>query len=91
MAAEAEFELPRGGFEPGAGNWGHVPRAPHSEQLHEEFDPEYRRWREEQMRALDEDYRAWRKDRYRQFADEFNQWRLRRIAEQGGRSGEKGR
>lgn len=43
-----------------------------------DLDPEYRRWREQQMRALDDDYRAWRGDRHRAFSDEFDQWRKNR-------------
>lgn len=80
----APWGRPAGASSPGLSGWGQVPHAPQGE-LHEEFDPEYRRWREEQLRALDEDYRAWRQDRYRQFADEFSRWRSRHAAESGGR------
>lgn len=73
------------------GGWGHVPEAPHGHaQADEEFEPEYRRWREEQLRALDEDYRAWRQDRYRQFADEFSQWRSRRAVQPDEPTGHSG-
>lgn len=41
-------------------------------------DPDYRLWREEQLRNLDKDYEIWRQDRYRRFADEFNRWRAAR-------------
>ncbi len=42
------------------------------------FDPDYRQWRNEQMRKLDEDYDEWRRDRYKKFSDEFTQWRSNR-------------
>lgn len=85
MAAEAQYELSGGGAGPGQGGWGRVPEAPHAGAEHEEFDPEYLHWREQQLHALDEDYRAWRQDRYRRFADEFTEWRARRAAEAGAR------
>lgn len=44
-----------------------------------EFEPEYHRWREEQMRRLDDEYRDWRKDRYKKFAEEFDAWRSSRT------------
>jgi len=47
------------------------------------LDPDYRQWRDEQMRALDRDYRDWRAERYKKFSEEFAQWRGSR----GGSSG----
>lgn len=42
------------------------------------FDPEYRQWRAEQIRALDEAYWKYRQERYRRFSEEFEQWRRSR-------------
>ena len=49
----------------------------------DDFEPDYRRWRQEQMNALDEDYRSWRHDRYRKFGETFDQWRASRPARSG--------
>ncbi len=38
-------------------------------------DPDYKQWREDQMRRLDEDYDSWRQERYQKFSDDFNTWR----------------
>jgi hypothetical protein len=61
----------------------------------EEFDPDYLRWREEQMRGHDRDYQEWRRaqhrdydDQYRRYRDErqrhfgeaFHQWRAHRSS-----------
>lgn len=45
----------------------------------DEFDPDYLRWRNQQMQSLDEDYRSWRQDRYKKFSDEFSSWRGQRT------------
>lgn len=42
-------------------------------------DPDYLRWREEQLRQLDADYRAWRQERYEKFAEDFAAWRSARA------------
>lgn len=52
----------------------------------EDFEPDYRSWRQEQMRALDDDYRAWRQDNRKRFSDEFTQWRNSRRSSQGQQS-----
>ncbi len=44
----------------------------------EDFDPDYKSWRHEQMRTLDDDYRAYRKDRQTKFSDEFDKFRKNR-------------
>ncbi len=54
------------------------------------FDPDYRQWRDEQMRAFDDDYRQWRQDRYKKFSDEFTTWRSGRTAGRGGDDPTKG-
>ena len=46
-------------------------------------DPDYRRWRHEQMNALDEDCRSWRQDRYKKFSEAFDRWRASRPARSG--------
>ena len=52
----------------------------------DQFDPDYRQWREEQMRSLDRDYHDWRAERYKKFSDEFGQWRGSRSAGAGNSS-----
>ena len=42
-------------------------------------DPDYSKWREEQIRNLDRDYEEYRKARNSHFAEEFNQWRSARL------------
>jgi hypothetical protein len=49
----------------------------HRRPVHRD-DPDFLRWRSEQLRALDEDYMTWRDARYKKFAEEFDQWRSRR-------------
>lgn len=44
----------------------------HSEH---DFDPDYLRWREEQLRAHDRDYEAWRRDQHRQYDEQYHQFR----------------
>ncbi len=44
----------------------------------DEFDPDYTRWREEQMRAFDEDYRAFRTERAKKFGSDFEEFRQTR-------------
>jgi hypothetical protein len=41
----------------------------------DEFDPDYRRWREEQVRTFDEDYKAFRTERAKKFGTDFNEFR----------------
>jgi hypothetical protein len=43
----------------------------HSEH---DFDPDYLRWREEQLRAHDRDYEAWRRDQHRQYDEQYHQF-----------------
>jgi hypothetical protein len=40
-----------------------------------EFDPDYLRWRETQMRDHDRDYQDWRRDQHRQYDDEYRRFR----------------
>jgi hypothetical protein len=47
-------------------------------------DDEYRRWRDEQARAMDGDYASWRRER---FSQDFGQWRAIRAAQDGLRTG----
>lgn len=44
------------------------------------FDPEYHRWRAEQVRRMDMDYETWRQERYDKFCEEFDRWRAGRAA-----------
>jgi hypothetical protein len=52
-----------------------------------QFDPDYRQWREQQMRELDRDYELWRQERYKKFSEEFNQWRESRRRPSGQSAG----
>jgi hypothetical protein len=55
----------------------------------DEFDPDYLKWRNEQMQSLDNDYHSWRQDRFKKFSDEFSSWRGQRRPsneENGGSS-----
>jgi hypothetical protein len=45
------------------------------------FDPEYHRWRAEQVRRMDLDYETWRQERYDKFCEEFDRWRAERAAQ----------
>lgn len=47
-------------------------------QRGQHHDPDYLRWREQQMRALDADYQSWRGERYKKFSEEFDSWRKSR-------------
>lgn len=47
----------------------------HSEH---DFDPDYLRWRDEQLRAHDRDYEAWRRDQHRQYDEQYHQFRTER-------------
>ncbi len=64
------------------GAYGDVQRstAPQYGQSRAPYDPDYHRWRTEQMNKLDNDYHSWRSDRYKKFSDEFNSWRDQRNA-----------
>ncbi|GAA6120108.1 hypothetical protein [Acidovorax sp. FG27] len=42
-------------------------------------DPDYQRWREEQLRRLDSDYESWRSERYQKFSEDFDAWRSQRA------------
>lgn len=44
-------------------------------------DPDYQKWREEQVRLLDADYDSWRTERYQKFTEDFNQWRTHRASQ----------
>lgn len=54
----------------------------------QQHDPDYRQWRDEQLRSMDAEYDAWRNERYRKFSDEFGEWRKKRQdASSSGASG----
>ena len=42
-----------------------------------ELDPEYLRWRDDQMRRHDRDYQDWRRSRQRQYDDDYRRSRNR--------------
>jgi hypothetical protein len=44
----------------------------HSEH---DFDPDYLRWRDEQLRGHDRDYDAWRREQHRQYDEQYHQFR----------------
>ena len=39
----------------------------HGGQHEQDWDPDYRHWREQQVRKLDDDYRRWRSERAEKF------------------------
>jgi hypothetical protein len=43
-----------------------------------EFDPDYLRWRDEQLRAHDRDYQDWRREQHRQYDEQYRQFRSER-------------
>jgi hypothetical protein len=45
---------------------------------HEEFEPDYVRWRDEQMRAHDRDYQDWRREQHQQYDEQYRQFRRER-------------
>jgi hypothetical protein len=45
---------------------------------HEEFEPDYVRWRDEQMRAHDRDYQDWRREQHQQYDEQYRQFRSER-------------
>jgi len=49
-------------------------RSAHAHQ----FDPDYVRWREEQLRNHERAYEAWRRDQHRQYDEEYRQFRSER-------------
>ena len=58
--------------------WDHSPELWTAEWLGYvtwQVDPDFERWRDEQLQRCDEDYRAWRRER---FGDEFERWRAGR-------------
>jgi len=51
-----------------------------SAQTHvdQEFDADYLRWRDEQLRAHDRDYQDWRREQMQQYDDQYRQFRSER-------------
>ena len=47
----------------------------HSEH---DFDPDYLRWREEQLRGHDRDYELWRREQHRRYDEQYRQFRQER-------------
>ena len=43
-----------------------------------DFDPDYLRWREDQLRAHDRDYEDWRREQHRQYDEQYRQFRNER-------------
>jgi len=71
----------QGGYgEQDGGNGGYGQQAAGFSQQGEgeEYDPDYRYWRREQMKQFDSDYDEWRKERRKKFSDDFNTWRSSR-------------
>jgi hypothetical protein len=54
-----------------------------SHGLRDYRDPDYWKWRNEQLRRLDRDYEAWRQERYKKFAEDFDEWRSRQPGSSG--------
>lgn len=66
-------ERPQQGARPEGARWGG--RAQHPDQ---EFDPDYLRWRDEQLRAHDRDYDEWRRHQHQQYDEEYRKFRTER-------------
>lgn len=55
------------------------------------FEPDYQRWRGEQLRSFDDDYQAYRQQQRKSFSEEFSAWRdSRRVQATGTRTGSGG-
>lgn len=52
--------------------------APGAQHADHEFEPDYLRWREEQMRAHDREYQDWRRDQHRRYDEQYRQFRQER-------------
>ncbi|RAK50977.1 hypothetical protein [Phenylobacterium deserti] len=55
--------------------------APHDYAYHpkgNEFDPDYNRWRDEQLASHDRDYQEWRRHQHEQYDNEYRQYRAQR-------------
>ena len=48
-----------------------------------EFEPDYREWRRQQISALDDDYRAYRSERQQKFSDDFETYRKNKTKSAG--------
>ncbi len=49
-----------------------------AEQQMDEYESDYKHWRDEQVSALDSDYQEFQKERRKKFSEEFNEWRKNR-------------
>lgn len=54
-----------------------------SQSRQDDYDPDYRHWREEQLRNLDEEYEAWCQERRKKFSSEYDSWRKNRAGGAG--------
>jgi len=55
--------------------------APHDYAYHpkgDEFDPDYTRWRDEQLAGHDRDYQEWRRHQHEQYDNEYRKYRTER-------------
>jgi len=50
------------------------------ERNDDDYDPDYRHWRGEQLKKLDADYDEWRQERRKKFSEDFDKWRSTRPA-----------
>jgi hypothetical protein len=50
-----------------------------SHERQDDFDPDYLRWRAQELKSWDDDYRLWCNDRYLRFTEEFATWRRNRA------------
>jgi hypothetical protein len=73
--ARSGYSAPAGGYTQSRYGMYGMTEGEDAPEAGSHFDPDYHRWREEQMRRFDEDYRSWRRERYAKFSDEFDQWR----------------
>src|SRR4029079_10816506 len=59
-------------------------------QHDQDWDPDYRHWREQQVRKLDDDYRRWRSERAEKFGTDFQSWREKLSSSGSGRTRSQG-
>jgi hypothetical protein len=79
-----------GGGQYGNGGDGGTGSGPGRDHTHQ-FDADYLKWRDEQIRSFDEDYHNWRQERYGKFSEEFSTWRKNREGRPGNEGGGKER
>lgn len=67
------------GYAPGGQIWEGSGRGMGGQShQHQDFEPDYLHWREQQLSAFDKDYTDWRSERRQKFSSDFDSWRQTR-------------